>query len=440
MNSQFLTALNELCEEKNLPKDVILETVKAALRAAYRKDYGNRDQNIDVELNDTGNFATIYLVKEIVGTVENEDLQISVKEAKAYKKNAKVGDTVKMDVTPASYGRIAAQSAKQVILQRLQEAEREMMYETFKDRENELINALVHRVDDRNVYVDLGNITTILPYDQQIPGERYYGGQRTKLYLDKVIKTTKGPQLLISRTHPNLVRKLMELEIPEIKEGVVEIKGVAREPGVRCKVAVSSKEEKVDPIGACVGQKGVRVQAVMNELNGERIDIIQYSEEPAKFIATALSPAKVTHIKLDENEKRAGVYVAPDQRPLAIGKNGQNVRLASNLSGWEIDILDAVALSGEKSVSSVAGGGDQAAAGTGIDDGSVAAAIVTPIAQVAKVSDLPGLKPTAVEKLAAVNLIEISQLKGLSAKDFMSIEGIGEEDAHAIVNALKKVK
>jgi N utilization substance protein A len=456
MNTQFLSALNELCDEKNLPKDVILETVKAALRAAYRKDYGNRDQNIDVELNDSGNFATIFLVKEVVAEVENEDLQMSLKEAKGYKKNAKIGDNIRIDVTPASYGRIAAQSAKQVILQRLQEAEREMMYETFKDRENELINALVHRVDDRSVYVDLGNITTILPYDQQIPGERYYGGQRTKLYLDKVIKTTKGPQLLISRTHPNLVRKLMELEIPEIKEKIVEIKGVAREPGVRCKVAVASNDAKVDPIGACVGQKGVRVQAVMDELNGERIDIIQFSEEPAKFIATALSPAKVTHIKLGENEKRASVYVAPDQRPLAIGKNGQNVRLASNLSGWEIDILDAVALSGGSggeqpasksgAVHGTTGGDDASAtaATTGTGGAAATAGAGTPVAvavpQNAKVADLPGVGAETAEKLAAVNLIEVQQLRGLSVRDFMSIEGISEKEANAVVEALKKVK
>ncbi|MBT7483663.1 transcription termination/antitermination protein NusA, partial [Candidatus Peregrinibacteria bacterium] len=285
MQSQFLSALNELCDEKNLPKETVIETVKAALRAAYRKDYGNKEQNIEIQLSDGSNFATVLLVQEIVKEVEDEDTQISLKDAKKIKKTVKVGDELKTDVTPVSYGRIAAQSAKQVIIQRLQEAERDMMYETFKDRENELINALIHRVDDRNVYVDLGTITTFLPPDQQIPGERYYGGQRIKLYLDKVIKTTKGPQLLISRTHPSLVKKLLELEIPEIKDGVVEVKEVARDPGVRCKVAVSSNDEKVDPIGACVGQKGVRIQAVMDELSGERIDVIQYSDEAAKFIS-----------------------------------------------------------------------------------------------------------------------------------------------------------
>lgn len=438
MQSQFLAAINELCESKNLPKDVVIETVKAALRAAYRKDYGNHDQNIDVELTDSGNFATVYLVKDVMKKVENEDLEISVKNAKAYKKDAKVGDQVRIDVTPASYGRIAAQSAKQVILQRLQEAERDMMYEAFKDRENELINALIHRVEDRNVYVDLGNITTFLPYDQQMPNERYYGGQRIKLYLDKVIKTTKGPQLLISRTHPNLVRKLMELEIPEIREEVVEIKGVSREPGIRCKVAVSSNDKKVDPIGACVGQKGVRVTAVMDELNGERIDIIEFCEEPAKFIAAALSPAKITHIKLDQNAKRASVFVAQDQRPLAIGKNGQNVRLASQLTGWEIDILDAVVLSESDKTAGAPSSGTEVKGGTETPTGETMTVAAGP--KVLKITDLEGISHEIAEKLAAVNLVELEQIKGLSVKDFMSIEGIDEEVANTLVEALKKVK
>ena len=439
MQSQFLAALNELCEQKNLSKEVVLDTVKAALKAAYRKDYGTRDQNIEIELNDTGNFATVLRVQEVVADdfgeddageeIFDEDNHVTLKEAKKMKKDAKVGDLIKTDVTPVTYGRIAAQSAKQVIIQRLQEAERDMMYDTFKDRENELINALVHRVDDHNVYVDLGTITTFLPYDQQIPGERYYGGQRIKLYLDKVIKTTKGPQLLISRTHPNLVRKLMELEIPEIKEGIVEIKGVARDPGVRCKVAVSSTDPKVDPIGACVGQKGVRVNAVMEELNGERIDIIQFSSEPSKYISTALSPAKVTHIKLNEAQRRASVYVAPDQRPLAIGKQGQNVRLASKLCEWEIDILDVTDLS-ESDLKKA----DAPVSSEGVETA------VAPKETVAQVSDLKGVTAELVEKLAAVNLLEVEQLKGLSEKDFLSIEGITEDEAKMIVKALKKAK
>ncbi|MFA6521060.1 MAG: transcription termination factor NusA, partial [Candidatus Gracilibacteria bacterium] len=290
MQSLFIAAINQLCDEKNLPKDTVLETVKAALRAAYRKDYGTREQNIEVDLDEKSGNITVYLSKEVVKKVEIADQQLSVAEAKKFKDSPKVGDVIRIDVTPVGYGRIAAQSAKQVIIQRLQEAERELMYQTFKDRENELLNALVHRVERNQVYVDLDKITTVLPPDQQIPGEKYFGGQRIKIYLDKVIKTTKGPQLLISRTHPNLVKKLLELEIPEIKAGIVELKAIARIPGVRCKIAVASTDPKIDPIGSCVGQKGVRVQNITEELNGERIDVIQWHQDAEKFIQAALSP------------------------------------------------------------------------------------------------------------------------------------------------------
>ncbi len=416
MQSQFLAAINQLCDEKGIPKDKVMETIKAALRAAYRKDYGNRDQNIDVELSDKTESATVYLIKNVVKKVENKETEMTLAEARKYKKDAKVGDEVKIDVTPLEYGRIAAQSAKQVIIQRIQEAEREVMYDTFKDRENELINALVHRVENQSVYVNLDNkITTILPPDQQIPRERYYGGQRIKLYLDKVIKTTKGPQLLISRTHPNLVKKLMELEIPEIKSNLVEIKAIAREPGVRSKVAVSSSDPKIDPIGSCVGQKGVRVSNVMDELNGERIDIILWNENSEEYIKTALSPAKVALIVLDKEAKRAKVYVNPDQRPLAIGKNGQNVRLASKLTGFELDIMDVGELGG-------------AAAGAEAEK-----------KKVENIADLEGITPEIIEKLAKANLSQVGQLHGLSVKDLMGIEGISEDEANMLVDAVKKV-
>jgi N utilization substance protein A len=413
MQSQFLAAINQLCDEKGIPREKVLETIKAALRAAYRKDYGNREQNIDVEINEKTEAATIYLVKTVVKKVENKDIEMKLADARKYKKDAKAGDEVKIDVTPLEYGRIAAQSAKQVIIQRIQEAEREVMYETFKDRENELINALVHRVENQNVYVNLDNkITTILPPDQQIPKERYYNGQRLKLYLDKVIKTTKGPQLLISRTHPNLVRKLMELEIPEIKSALVEVKAIAREPGVRSKVAVSSTDPKIDPIGSCVGQKGVRVVNVMDELNGERIDIILWSENPEEFIKAALSPAKVAMLKIDQEAKRAKVYVNPDQRPLAIGKNGQNVRLASKLTHYELDIMDI---------------GELAGAATGEKK------------KVETIQELEGLTPEIIAKLTTANLTQVAQLHGLSTKDLMGIEGVTEEEANLIVQAVKKV-
>lgn len=411
MQTPFAAAIAQLCDEKGIAKDKVLETIKAAIRAAYKKDYGTRDMNVDVDLDENTGNATVFAVKMAVKTVENDEIEMSLKDAKKYKPAAKVGDEIRIDVTPVGYGRIAAQSAKQVIIQRIQEAERDVMYELFKDRENELINAMIHRVDGDFVYVNLDSkITTILPREEQIPGERYFSGQRLKLFLDKVIKTTKGPQLLISRRHPKLVQKLMELEIPEVKSGLVLVKAIAREPGVRCKVAVASNDPKIDPIGSCVGQKGVRVTAVMDELNSERIDIIQFSENVESYIRAALSPAKISQIVLDMEAKRAAVYVATDQRPLAIGKQGQNVRLASILTGWELDIKDVNELTTEIVQKKV----------------------------VEHIADL-GLAAAIVEKLAAAGLTEVGQLKGLGEKDIVGLEGITEDEAKALVGAVKQV-
>ncbi len=416
MQSQFLAAINQLCDEKNIAKEKVLETIQAALKAAYRKDYGTKDQEIEVDLDSDSGLTTVYLVKTVVKTVEEEDLEITEKDAKQYDKKAKVGDQVKIDVTPTDYGRIAAQAAKQVIIQRIQEAERDVMYETFKDRENELINAVVQRVDGRNVYLNLDNKTTaILPHDQQIPGEKYYTGQRMKLYLDKVIKTTKGPELLISRTHKNLVKKLLELEIPEVKSEMVEIKSIARDPGVRCKVSVCSKDEKIDPIGSCVGQKGVRVQNIMDELNGERIDIIQWSENMEEYVRTALAPAKTSVIQLFKDKKRAKIFVQADQRPLAIGKQGQNVRLASILTGWEIDILDVEEYVDEKK---------------GKKEEKITANTIEEL----------GIGEELLEKLKGANLTLVEQLRGLSAKDLAEVEGITPEEAKEIADSVKKTK
>ncbi len=409
MQTPFAAAIAQLCDEKGISRDKVIETIKAAIRAAYKKDYGTRDMIVDVDLDDNSGNATVFAVRTVVKTIENDEIEISTTEAKKYKPSAKVGDEIRIDVTPPGYGRIAAQSAKQVIIQRIQEAERDVMYELFKDRENELINSLIHRVDGDFVYVNLDSkITTILPREEQIPGERYFSGQRLKLYLDKVIKTPKGPQLLISRRHPKLVQKLMELEIPEVKSGLVLVKAISREPGVRCKVAVASNDPKIDPIGSCVGQKGVRVQAVMDELNNERIDIIQFSENPEQYIRAALSPAKISQILLDMSGKRAAVYVATDQRPLAIGKQGQNVRLASILTGWELDIKDLNELS-EKDI---------------------------PKKSVEHVADL-GIDAAIVAKLESAGLTQVGQLKGLTEKDLVGLEGMTEDEAKVLVTAVK---
>ncbi len=424
MHQQFMAAVRQLCNEKNLPEEIIMDIVKAALRTAYRKDYGNKEQNIEVDIDPKTENVTIYIVKKVVDKVEDPDGEISLDEAKKLNKTIKLDEEVRMEVTPMAYGRIAAQAAKQVIIQRIQEAERDYMYELFKDRENELVNALIHRVDNNQVYVELGGTTALLPAREQISTEQYYGGQRIKLYLDKVVKTTKGPQLLISRTHPKLVEKLMELEIPEVKAGTVVLKGVAREPGVRCKVAVMSKDPQVDPIGACVGQNGVRVQNVTHELAGERIDIIPWSEDAQKYIAEALKPAKISKVEIDETAHLAKVYVTQDQRALAIGKSGQNVRLASHLTGWEIDILDTTEPAGSGEASSEGGSSQGGEAGAP--------------AGVMMVTELD-LSEAIKEKLISVNLEQVPQLVGLTVKDFMQVDGISEEEAQQIVDAVKHV-
>lgn len=350
MNAQFLTAITQIAEEKNLPRETIVEAVEAALAAAYKKDYGDKDQEVRVKLNDDTGAMTVFISKEVVKTaaeVENDQLQVSLAEAKKTDKKAKVGTEdepymVEYEVDPGEgFGRVAAQTAKQVIIQRLREAEREIVFNEYKDKEGVLLNGNVQRVDGSMVYVDIGKTNGILFASEQIPGERYYPGQRVKVYILRVEQTARGPQVVLSRAHPEMVRRLFELEVPEIETGTVEIKNVAREAGTRSKVAVLSNSDSVDPVGTFVGGRGARVQAVMGELGEEKIDIILYNEEPEAYIINALSPTKVVSVELDEAEHKAVVKVPEDQLSLAIGKQGQNVRLAAKLTGWNIDIVSA---------------------------------------------------------------------------------------------------
>lgn len=351
MKASFIAAINQICSEKNVSPEQVLEAVKQAIATAYRKDYGNKEMEVRVELEEGLEMPKILVVKEVVDEVENENFEIGFKEAKKIKSDIEVGDEVEIDVTPAEYGRIAAQAAKQVILQKLQEAERMSLYEKFKDRENELLTANVTKTDPNWVTLEIEGMTVSLPWREQIPGEHYYTGKRIRVYLEKVEMTGKGPQLKISRTHANLVRKLLELEIPEVRNGDVEVRGIARDAGFRSKVAVASKDPRIDPIGACVGQKGVRIQAVMEEINGERVDMLEWSDDPIKLISTALQPAAISAVIIVNDKeyvddqgrkvkKRAAVFVEEAQRPMAIGKKGQNIRLATDLTGYELDMYN----------------------------------------------------------------------------------------------------
>lgn len=353
MHANFLAAINLIAEEKNLPRDIIIETVEAALAAAYKKDYTDKDQEARAALDQETGEVHIYESKAVVadGEVENEYLQIGLSDAKKIDKKAVVRAAdpendvepymVEMEAHPEDFGRVAAQTAKQVIIQRLREAEREIVFAEYKDKEGVVLNGNVQRVEGNIVYIDLGKATGVLFGGEQIPGERYYTGQRIKVYVVRVEQTARGPQIVLSRGHANMVRHLFELEVPEIEAGTVEIVGVAREAGVRSKVAVRSNATGVDAVGTFVGGRGSRVQAVMSDLGEEKIDIIPFANDHAEFIANALSPTKVVSVSLNDVEKKAIVRVPEDQLSLAIGKQGQNVRLAAKLTGWNIDITSA---------------------------------------------------------------------------------------------------
>ncbi|MEK7631410.1 MAG: transcription termination factor NusA [Patescibacteria group bacterium] len=399
-DNPIISAMQQIADEKRIPLESVHHTVEAALAVAYRKDFGEKDQNIKVEFSLEDGSSRVFDVKTVVAdekkaTTEAYDAErkakqeaeeaeraakvaagetvvrteeeakaeahqpaeqttadepaierfdpkteIALTDAQALKKGAKIDDTIKTELfPPAAYGRMAAQTAKQVIIQQLREAEREIVFNEFKDKEGELMNATVQRQEGRLVMIDIGHAVAIMPPGEQLPTEQYRAGARIKVYIVSVNATTKGPEIVVSRTHPEMVRKLFAVEVPEIQNGTVEIKAVAREAGFRSKIAVSSTQTNIDPIGSCVGQRGSRVQTVINELGGEKIDIIEWAEDTIAFIGNALSPAKVVSITLDNDTHTAKVEVKEDQLSLAIGKSGQNVRLAAKLSGWRIDIV-----------------------------------------------------------------------------------------------------
>ncbi|EWG11995.1 transcription termination factor NusA [Cytobacillus firmus] len=337
MSSELLDALTLLEKEKGISRDVIIEAIEAALVSAYRRNF-NQAQNVRIDLNLGNGTMRVFARKEVVDEVFDPRLEISVEDAQKINPNYQVEDVVEMEVTPKDFGRIAAQTAKQVVTQRVREAERGIIYSEFIDREEDIMTGIVQRTDPKFIYVSLGKIEAILPANEQMPNERYQPHDRIKVFITKVEKTTKGPQIFVSRTHPGLLKRLFEIEVPEIYDGTVEIKSVAREAGDRSKISVHSDNEEVDPVGSCVGPKGTRVQAVVNELKGEKIDIVKWSSDPVVFVANALSPSKVLDVIVNEDDKATTVVVPDYQLSLAIGKRGQNARLAAKLTGWKIDI------------------------------------------------------------------------------------------------------
>jgi N utilization substance protein A len=342
MKSDFMMAINQVCHERQLSLETVMEAVEVALASAYKRNYGANQ--ITAKINPDDGSIRILVEKIIVETVEDSKNEISLEDAQAKDPEAELDGIIFVEDTPANFGRIAAQTTKQVILQRIREAERDQLYNVYAEREGEVVNGTVHKVDAHQVILSLGKVEAILPRTEQIPTERYNEGQRLRAYVSEVSKTPRGPQIIVSRTHRNMLRRLLEVEVPEIYNGTVEIKAIAREAGYRSKVAVAALQEGVDPVGSCVGMRGVRIQSIVNELGGEKIDVAQWNPDTKAFIGNALSPAKVLNVILQElgGDKTAMVVVPDRQLSLAIGKEGQNARLAAKLTGWRIDIKSAI--------------------------------------------------------------------------------------------------
>jgi N utilization substance protein A len=348
MKSDFLLAITQLSAEKNLPKDVVLTAVEAALVSAYKKDNFATNQNVAVKINPNTGQVEVWAEKNVVEAPSDKRYEITLDEAQKVKQDAQIGDAVMVEATPRNAGRIAAQTAKQVILQRLHEAEHSAIFEEYADREGDVVSGVVQRFELGQVHIDLGRTEAILPASEQVRTERYRVGQRLKVVLLQVARTPKGPRVIVSRSHPDLLRRLFELEVPEVYNGTVEIKSISREAGFRSKIAVAAKQDGIDPVGCCVGLRGIRIQNIVSELNGEKIDVVMWNSDPAVFIASALSPAHIVSVELNGEEQAATVVVPDKQLSLAIGKEGQNARLAAKLTGWRIDIKSASVAEAER--------------------------------------------------------------------------------------------
>ena len=348
MKSDFLLAITQLSAEKNLPREVVISAVEAALVLAFRKDNFASHQEISVRLDPATGKVEVIAEKTVVEQPSDPRCEVSLEEARNIKSDAQIGETVLVEATPRNAGRIAAQTAKQVILQRLHEAEHSAIFEEYIDKEGDIITGVVQRIELKQLLIDLGRTEAVLPAGEQMHNERYRVGQRLKVYLVEVVRTTKGPRVIVSRSHPNLLRRLFELEVPEVFNGTVEIKAIAREAGHRSKVAVAARQDGIDPVGSCVGLRGIRIQNIVSELNGEKLDVVMWDSSPTVFIANALGPAQIVGVELNEEGGIATVVVPDRQLSLAIGKEGQNARLAAKLTGWRIDIKSASVAEAEK--------------------------------------------------------------------------------------------
>lgn len=425
MQTQLQAAINQLCAEKNLDKDVVIEAIENAVALAYKKDFGRVGQKIQAHLGDDISQMRIFEVRNVVKKVENHDLDITEKDAKVVRPDAKEGDTIFVPVELHNqFGRIAAQAARQVISQKLQEAEREMLFHKFRDREGQLLTARVQKVDKDCVLLEIDNVSTLLSWRDQIPGENYFTGQRIRVLLEKVELTSRGPQLRITRATNRFIIALFEQEIPEMRDGLVSVAKISREPGVRCKIAVESTDSSIDPVGAFVGQRGVRINAVMEEVGDERLDIIQYFDDPKKLLLAALAPAKIAKVEFfkgTREEDRVKIFVSEEERAITIGKKGQNVRLAGDLINMQVDVITYNGPIEE-----------------GLED--------TPkkskrpkkeVSEKVTIDQLEGVDQEVVVTLTEMGLSQIKQFEGLKPEELAEV-GITKAHAESVINAVHK--
>jgi len=424
MQSPLQAAINQLCAEKNLERDIVIEAIENAIALAYKKDFGSARQQITVRLGDDISEMRIFEEREVVKKVEDYEIQITEKEALKIRPDVKVGDNVFVPVPPhEDFGRIAAQTAKHVISQKLHEAERSMLFNKFKDREGQLLSARVQKVDHDAVLLEIDGVTTMLHHRQQIPGEKYFTGQRIKVYLQQVELTSKGPQLRITRTSDEFIEALFEAEIPEMREGLVYIAKMARESGVRCKIAVASEDSSIDPVGAFVGQRGSRINTVMEEVGDERLDVIQHYEDEKKLLLAALSPAKVAKVEFftgDDGDERVKIFVREEERAITIGRKGQNVRLAGDLVGKQIDVITYDGPIEEEEV-----------------EKAPEKKVEREVSEKVSIDQLEGVEAEVVETLTELGLSQIKQFVGLKAEELAEI-GITLDQAKSVIKAVSK--
>jgi len=407
MKSDFLLAITQLSAEKNLPKEVVISAVEAALVSAYRKDNFAPNQNISVKINPTTGKVEVRAEKIVVEVPSDSRREISLEEARRVKPDACVEETIEVEATPRNAGRIAAQTAKQVILQRLHEAEHSVIFEEYAGKEGDIVTGLVQRIEPKQILIDLGRAEAVLPQVEQVRNERYRVGQRLKVLLLEVVRASKGPMLVVSRSHPDLLRRLFELEVPEIFNGIVELKSIAREAGYRSKVAVAARQDGIDPVGCCVGLRGIRIQNIVNELNGERIDVVMWNPDTSIFIANALSPAQILSVELNKDEEVATVVVPDKQLSLAIGKEGQNVRLAAKLTGSRIDIKSASAAELERAEAKTLTEGEEEEAMVSEELSAAIPAIVEPASTSAQAEEISEPLPAAPEEPSIPPPVEV---------------------------------